>query len=146
MANGTAAAIILADTILRRSNPWAHLFDPHRVTVLPSASKFVTENAKVAAHWIRDRITHPQSKPFEDLQAGEASVRGQGLNPTAGYRDEGGQLHVVSAVCTHLACIVTWNSAEKTWDCPCHGSRFDYEGQVIQGPAVTDLAKKDYSP
>ena len=139
MTNGTCAAMIISDTILGRDNRWASLFDPHRVTVRESAKKFLKENAKVALHWVRDRVAHPQRGAFEDLAPGDAGVRQVGLKNLAGYRDDAGDLHVVSAVCTHLACIVSWNKAEKSWDCPCHGSRFDPDGHVLQGPALKDL-------
>ena len=139
MTNGTCAATVISDAILQRDNRWAALFDPHRVTVRESAAKFVEENAKVALHWVRDRVIHPQRGVFDDLAPGEASVRQAGLKNLAGYRDDDGELHVVSAVCTHLACIVSWNKAEQSWDCPCHGSRFDFDSHVLQGPAVKDL-------
>ena len=144
MTNGTAAAGVICDQILGRDNEFASLFDPHRMTVGASASKLATENAKVARHWVGDRIKHPQAGAFDDLAPGEASVERIGLGHVAGYRDDEGELHAVSAVCTHLGCIVTWNGAEKSWDCPCHGSRFDVDGRVLHGPALKDLEKKEY--
>ena len=143
MTNGTAAASVIADAILGKTNKYASLYDPHRVTVTASAGKFATENAKVARHMVGDRIKHPQGGAFDDLAPGQAAVQHVGLGQVAGYRDEDGKLHAVSAVCTHLGCIVTWNGAEKSWDCPCHGSRFDTEGKVLHGPALKDLEKKD---
>ena len=143
MTNGTTAAMLIGDLILGRENPYATLYDPHRVTVSASASTFVEENVKVGTKLVGDRIAHPQRGGVEDLAPGEAAVIGQGVGQVAAYRDDAGTLHAVSAVCTHLGCIVNWNPAEKTWDCPCHGSRFGYEGNVIQGPAVRDLEKKD---
>lgn len=143
MTNGTTAAVLLADLILRRENPYASLYDPHRLTVGPSASKFVEENMKVGARFFKDRVAHPQRRGANDIAPGEAAVVGIGANQVAAYRDEGGALHAVSAVCTHLGCIVNWNPAEKTWDCPCHGSRFGFDGRVIHGPAVKDLEPRD---
>ena len=143
LTNGTAAAVVISDAILGRDNEFASLFDPHRATVTASAPSFAVENAKVAAHFIGDRIKHPQQGSFEDLKPGEAAVQGVGLNQVAAYRDDDGQLHALSARCTHLGCIVAWNPAEKSWDCPCHGSRFDHEGRVLHGPALRDLEKKD---
>ena len=143
MTNGTLAGMIVADLITGTENRWAPLFDPHRATLKASAAKFAEENAKVASHWFRDRIRHPQSGVPGDLAPGEAAVSGAGVGQVAAYRDEAGELHQVSAVCTHLGCIVTWNNAETTWDCPCHGSRFDVDGKVIQGPAVKDLEARD---
>lgn len=139
MANGAMAAGLLTDLILERGNGWAELFDPHRLTVTASAEKLITENAKVAMHWTRDRISHPQSAPFDGLGAGEGSVRREGTKLVAASRAADGTLIKVSAVCTHLGCVVAWNPAETSWDCPCHGSRFASDGSVIQGPAVHDL-------
>ena len=143
MTNGTTAGMLLSDLILGRENPYERLYDPHRLTVGASASSFVEENVKVGAKFVGDRVAHPQRGAAEDLGPGDAAVIGTGTNQIAAYRDESGTLHAVSAVCTHLGCIVNWNPAEKTWDCPCHGSRFGFEGKVIQGPAVKDLEKKD---
>jgi glycine/D-amino acid oxidase-like deaminating enzyme/nitrite reductase/ring-hydroxylating ferredoxin subunit len=143
MTNGTLAGMIVADLVQGVEKEWAPLFDPHRATLKASAQKFAQENVKVAGHWLRDRVRHPQAGVPGDLAPGEAAVSGTGVGQVAVYRDENGELHKVSAVCTHLGCIVTWNNAERTWDCPCHGSRFDFEGKVIQGPAVKDLEPKD---
>lgn len=143
MTNGTVAGMIMSDLVLGNDNPWASLFDPHRATLKASAAKLAKENVKVAGHFFGDRVKHPQSGVPGDLAPGEAAVTGTAPGQVAVYRDEAGELHKVSAVCTHLGCIVTWNNAETTWDCPCHGSRFDFEGKVIQGPAVKDLEKKD---
>jgi glycine/D-amino acid oxidase-like deaminating enzyme/nitrite reductase/ring-hydroxylating ferredoxin subunit len=143
MTNGTTAAVLLRDLILGRDNPYAALYDPHRLTVGASATSFVEENVKVGTKMIGDRIAHPQRGDVESLAPGEAAVVGVGTGQVAAYRDETGTLHAVSAVCTHLGCIVNWNPAEKTWDCPCHGSRFGYGGRVIQGPAVKDLERKE---
>lgn len=143
MTNGTTAAMLIGDLILGRSNPYQAPYDPHRLTVGASATSFVEENVKVGTKMIGDRIAHPQRGGAEDLAPGEAAVVGVGSGQVAAYRDETGTLHAVSAVCTHLGCIVNWNPAEKTWDCPCHGSRFGYEGRVIHGPAVKDLEPKE---
>lgn len=146
MTNGTAAAQIIVDAIVGVHNASASLFDPHRATVKASAEKLVTENIKVARHWLGDRIAHPQRGTFDELGPGQAAVKRVGLDHVAAYRDGDGVLHAVSAVCTHLGCLVTWNPAETSWDCPCHGSRFDPGGRVLQGPALKDLAKKDPGP
>jgi len=143
LTNGTVAASIICDAILGRPNPFASLFDQHRLTLAASAEKFLVENAKIAQHFVGDRIKHPQGRAATDLGRGEAAVVGVGAGQVAAYRDEAGELHGVSATCTHLGCIVSWNSAEKSWDCPCHGSRFDYEGRVLHGPATKDLEPKN---
>lgn len=142
MTNGTAGALVVSDAILGKENEFAASFDPHRATVKASAKKLITENSKIARHWFGDRVAHPQRRPFDDLQPGEAAVKRVGVSQVAGYRDEEGELHAVSAVCTHLACIVAFNPAETSWDCPCHGSRFDTDGRVLHGPATEDLEKK----
>jgi glycine/D-amino acid oxidase-like deaminating enzyme/nitrite reductase/ring-hydroxylating ferredoxin subunit len=139
MTNGTAAAMVISDAILGVPNEFAPLFDPHRLTIRASASKLVSENTKVAWHWLSDRVKHPQEGAFEGLEPGQTAVKGVAPKQVAGYRDEEGRLHTVSATCTHLGCIVAWNEAEKSWDCPCHGSRFDPDGRVLHGPAVRDL-------
>jgi glycine/D-amino acid oxidase-like deaminating enzyme/nitrite reductase/ring-hydroxylating ferredoxin subunit len=141
--NGTIGAQVITDDIVGAPNEFAELYDPKRLPVKASASSFTRENAKVAARWTGDRVVHPQRGSIDELAAGEAVVDGLPLNPVAAYRDEAGVLHKVSAVCTHLACIVRWNNSERSWDCPCHGSRFDIDGRVLQGPAVKDLKRID---
>jgi glycine/D-amino acid oxidase-like deaminating enzyme/nitrite reductase/ring-hydroxylating ferredoxin subunit len=136
MSNGTLAAQILTDAILGRPNPWASLYDAKRVKPLASARKFTTENAKVATHWVRDRTT---TQALEALQPGEGGIVEANGRRLAAYRDTEGIVQAVSPACTHLGCYVQWNGAEKSWDCPCHGSRFGADGTVIQGPAVKDL-------
>jgi glycine/D-amino acid oxidase-like deaminating enzyme/nitrite reductase/ring-hydroxylating ferredoxin subunit len=139
--NGTVAAKIISDHILERGNEWAPLYDSKRIN-LSSAKALVMENADVARHFLLDRVTRPQRSP-SDLGNGEGGVFKRGLGAVAAYRDEAGVLHAHSAVCTHLNCIVQYNDAEKSFDCPCHGSRFGYDGRVIQGPAVTPLGPID---
>jgi glycine/D-amino acid oxidase-like deaminating enzyme/nitrite reductase/ring-hydroxylating ferredoxin subunit len=143
MTNGTAAAAVISDAILGRENEYAGLFDPHRVTVGASFPKVLTENLEVAKHFAGDRLNHPQRGSLDRLAPGEAAVTGVGVGQVAAYRDEKGELHALSAECTHLGCIVHWNPAEKSWDCPCHGSRFDHEGKVLHGPATRDLERKE---
>jgi glycine/D-amino acid oxidase-like deaminating enzyme/nitrite reductase/ring-hydroxylating ferredoxin subunit len=146
LTNGTAAAMILTDLIQGREHPWAGLFDSTRMDVLPSAKKFIKENASVAAHFVGDRLRALTVPGIDDLERGEGGiVRAQGER-LAAYRDDSGTVHACSAVCTHMGCYVQWNSAEKSWDCPCHGSRFGYDGQVLQGPAVRGLERKHIDP
>ena len=145
MTNGNAAAMVISDAILGVPNEFAPLFDPHHMTIRASASKLVSENTKVAWHWLGDRVKHPQEGVFEDSEPGQAAVEGVAPNQVAGYRDEAGRLHAISATCTHLGCIVAWNEAERSWDCPCRGSRFDPDGRALHGPAVRDLQQSDPS-
>jgi glycine/D-amino acid oxidase-like deaminating enzyme/nitrite reductase/ring-hydroxylating ferredoxin subunit len=143
MTNGTVAAMILRDAILERHNEWASLYDPHRVKPVAQAKEFVSENLNVAQHFIGDRLNPPDIKEPDDLEEGEgAIVRAHGRRAAA-YRDDNGRLETFSHVCTHLGCYVRWNPAEKSFDCPCHGSRYDRRGRVIQGPAVRDLPPRE---
>ena len=101
--------------------------------------ELVRENVNVAAQYT-DYLTGGEVKSVDEIKPGEGAVVRSGLSKIAAYRDEAGNLHEHSAVCTHLGCIVAWNSEEKSWDCPCHGSRFDAYGRVIDGPANVDLS------
>ena len=137
MTHGTIAGILLTDLICERKNSWAELYDPARKT-LGAAGDFAKENLNVAAQYT-DLLTPGDVDSAEEIARGEGAVIRSGLSKVAVYRDEQGIVHSISAVCVHLGCVVTWNGAEKTWDCPCHGSRFDAVGTVINGPANTDL-------
>ena len=137
LAKGTAAAMILSDLVLGRSSAWATTFDPGRLNARASAASLLKENANVAARFVGDRITKREAAA--DLRPDEGRVVRAGSRQIAAYRDEDGDLHEVSARCTHMGCIVAFNDAERTWDCPCHGSRFSVDGRVLQGPATADL-------
>jgi glycine/D-amino acid oxidase-like deaminating enzyme/nitrite reductase/ring-hydroxylating ferredoxin subunit len=141
LAMGTAAASMLTDQVLGRENPWARTFSPTRIHPRAGAADFLKENANSGFHFVADRITRRGSA--EGLQPGEGAVVGSGLGQRAVYRDEAGEQHELSARCTHLGCIVRFNRAERTWDCPCHGSRFALDGNVIEGPAVHPLEPQD---
>jgi glycine/D-amino acid oxidase-like deaminating enzyme len=142
LSSGTAAAMILNDLIGGRENPWAAFFDATRVDVLASARKLVEENANVAKRFVGDRLRSLSAPGLEELAPGEGGiVRDDGVR-VAAYRDEAGNVHTCSPICTHMGCFVQWNAAEKSWDCPCHGSRFGYRGDVLQGPAVHPLELK----
>lgn len=141
MANGTAAAMLLADLVLRRENPWAALFSPHRARSFLSRS-FVSENANVARRFFGDRFGLPGREQLESLEPGEGDVVRVEGEALAVSRGGDGSLTAVSPRCTHLGCFVSWNRAEHTWDCPCHGSRYLPDGTVIEGPAVADLAPR----
>ena len=142
MTNGTAAARILADRILGAANPYAELFDPNRFKPRASVGKFVEENAQVGARFVGDRVTKRGTRPIEELAPGEGDIVRLHGEKVAGHRRDDGTLVAVSPVCTHLGCQVNWNRAERSWDCPCHGSRFAPEGDVLQGPAVHRLECK----
>lgn len=145
MTFGTLAAMMIRDAILGRTNPWSKLFDPHRAGLRGGAWDYVKENADYPYYMIRDRIRGADATSIDDVQPGEGKiVRIEGQS-VAVSRDEHGELSAVSACCTHLGCLVRWNGAEKTWDCPCHGSRFHCDGSVMAGPAETPLAKQEIS-
>jgi glycine/D-amino acid oxidase-like deaminating enzyme/nitrite reductase/ring-hydroxylating ferredoxin subunit len=141
MTHGTIAGMLLTDLILGRANQWAELYDPSRKT-LGAAKEFVKENLNVA-HQFVDLLTPGEVDSTDNIATGSGAIVRRGLAKIAAYKDEKGKVHELSAICRHLGCIVAWNSLEKTWDCPCHGSRYDALGHVIMGPANTDLPPAD---
>ncbi|MDB5103551.1 MAG: puuB [Fibrobacteres bacterium] len=141
LTHGTIAGILIPDLIQGRSNPWEATYDPGRI-VLKSAGEFGKHNLKVAAHYA-DWMKGHETKDEKGIPSGSGAVIKHGLKHVAAYREEDGTLHRMSAVCPHLKCIVTWNGSESSWDCPCHGSRFDCRGHVLNGPANEDLAHLD---
>jgi glycine/D-amino acid oxidase-like deaminating enzyme/nitrite reductase/ring-hydroxylating ferredoxin subunit len=145
MTNGTAAAMMLSDRLLGHENPYAPLFDPNRFKPLASATTLVKENAQAGMRFVGDRITKP-GRAIDDLEPGEGDIVSLEAEKVAAYRDEDGKLVAVSTRCTHLGCQVNWNRAEKSWDCPCHGSRFAPDGAVLNGPAVHRLELRPIEP
>lgn len=142
LTHGTIAGILLTDLILGRENPWTEIYDPSRKPVWGMAWKeFLTENANVAQEYAKDWLGGGDVSSVDEILKGEGAVIRRGLTKVAVYCDGRGVSHELSAVCPHLGCIVHWNGAEKTWDCPCHGSRFDPKGRVIVGPANSPLAE-----
>ena len=139
MSNGVAAGLQLADMVRGRETPWQRAFDPRRVTVTESAEKLITESANEGGQFIRGWMKHARADPTE-LQPDEAAIYGREGKPVAAYRDPDGALHTRSAVCPHLGCVVEFNPAERSWDCPCHGSRFRADGSVFDGPAIERLS------
>jgi len=139
LTHGTIAGILLTDLILKRHNPWEALYDPGRIT-LRAAGEFAKEAVNTAAQYT-DWVTGGDVAAVDEIAKDSGAVVRRGATKVAIYRDATGSLHERSAVCPHLGCIVAWNPAEKTWDCPCHGSRFDKFGGVINGPANVGLLK-----
>ena len=139
MTHGTIAGILLTDLILGRDNRWATLYDPARKT-LRAAGEYAKEALNMAAQY-SDWVTGGDVGSTDEIAPDSGAVVRRGLAKVAVYRDANGVLHERLAVCTHLGCIVSWNTSEKTWDCPCHGSRFDRFGKVLNGPANRDLAE-----
>jgi glycine/D-amino acid oxidase-like deaminating enzyme/nitrite reductase/ring-hydroxylating ferredoxin subunit len=141
MTHGTIAGLVLGDLLRGRENRWSTLYDPKRITLHHTElATMAKENADVAVQFA-DYVTPGQVSDAETIPKGEGRVIRRGVHKIAAYRDDAGTLHERSAVCTHLRCIVDWNTAEKSWDCPCHGSRFDALGKVLNGPATADLEK-----
>lgn len=140
MTKGTLAGMLLSDAVLGVKNSWAELYDSTRVTPFVTP-KSVQENLNVGTHWIGDRLKGLTGS-LSDLKNDEAKIVKVDGEQVAAYKDSEGKIHAVSAVCTHLACIVNWNNAEKSWDCPCHGARFSCDGKVLHGPAIKDLELK----
>jgi glycine/D-amino acid oxidase-like deaminating enzyme/nitrite reductase/ring-hydroxylating ferredoxin subunit len=138
MTNGTAAAMIIVGELAGQRHPWAAAFNAQRLTVTASARSFIEENAKVGWHFVADRVRLPGRAAVDELEDGDGAVVRVDGSALAVSR-QGDRVRAVSAVCTHLGCHVAWNRAEQSWDCPCHGSRFDPGGAVIQGPATRDL-------
>lgn len=138
MTHGTIAGLLISDLIAGRDNPWATLYDPSR-KCLRAVSEYMRENANVIAQYA-DHVTAADVGSTESIRAGDGAVIRRGVKQLAVYRDEHGALHTHSAICTHLGCVVHWNGTEKTWDCPCHGSRYDkLDGHVLNGPAIKGL-------
>ncbi|HET8951662.1 MAG TPA: FAD-dependent oxidoreductase [Solirubrobacteraceae bacterium] len=142
MTGGTAAALLLADLIQGRANPSAELFDPNRLTLRASAARFVEENAVAGARFVRDRLANRPARRIDELEPGEGDIVELGGEKVAGHRRDDGTLIAVTPTCSHLGCQVNWNRAERSWDCPCHGSRFAPDGTVLHGPAVHRLERK----
>lgn len=138
VTHATIAAMLLTDLISGRANPWEKLYDPARKT-LSAVGQFAREGLNVMAQYA-DYLTIESLENGCELGCGQGGIVRHGLAPVAAYRDENGMLHEHSAICPHLGCVVSWNSAEHTWDCPCHGSRFSATGAIICGPAVQPLA------
>lgn len=139
ITHGVIASLLLTDLILGRKNKWEHLYNPARKN-LKSLGRFIKENLNTACQY-KDWVTPGEVDSSEDIGNEEGAVCRKGLSKIAVYRDQDGLPHTYSAVCPHLGGIMHWNKTEKTWDCPCHGSRFNRYGKVINGPAMPNLAK-----
>jgi len=141
LSSASFAARILSDLIAGRDNAWAGRFNPSRIGVrgLPKLAQI---NAKVAADLVGDRVIPAPTATASDVPRGEARVVRDGLGKTGVFRAEDGSLDAVSLRCTHLGCLLRFNAAERSWDCPCHGSRFDVDGTVLEGPATASLERK----
>lgn len=142
MTHCTIGAMLITDQIMGRSNEWETLYNPSRISLRATAT-FLRENLNVAAQY-KDWFSTRTFDEVEDLPWGEGAVFRSGLRQIAAYKNHDGRLEFFSAACTHLSGVVHWNTTEKSWDCPCHGSRFDCHGKVIEGPAVKDLQELEF--
>lgn len=141
LSNGTAAAVMLTDMIHGRTNPWLDTFDATRIGDAATVAKLVADNLEVGKHFVVDRFARLGAESLADLQPGEGAMAEVNGRTVGAYRSADGHLHAVSLNCSHMGCTVRWNGAEKSWDCPCHGSRFSTEGDVLAGPAVEPLER-----
>ncbi|MEM7593993.1 MAG: FAD-dependent oxidoreductase [Cyanobacteria bacterium P01_A01_bin.83] len=141
MSKGTMAGMLLTDLVQGIPNPWADLYDSLRATPFVTQES-IKNNLDVGKHWVLDRLKGIEKWSVDDVKPGSGKIITLKGEKVGVYKDEAGKVTAVNATCPHLACIVNWNSAEKSWDCPCHGGRFTCEGKVIQGPPVKDLEQK----
>lgn len=138
---GPLAAMLICDAINGIDNRWAELYSARRFTPLKSAADFAKENANVAMQYANDFLRNLPETELGSIAPGEGKLIEYDGHKAAVCRKQNGEVSALSALCTHMKCVVHWNTAEKTWDCPCHGSRFDPDGQVIEGPALQPLEK-----
>jgi glycine/D-amino acid oxidase-like deaminating enzyme/nitrite reductase/ring-hydroxylating ferredoxin subunit len=143
MSTGVLAGRLLAARITGTEPPWSGLYDPLRLNPVREAGTMLKLGAKVAAHFVGDRVRPSHVDSIDDIEPGTGAVVRVRGRQCAAYRDDTGQIHAVSARCTHLGCIVQFNDAETAWECPCHGSRFGIDGSVVQGPANQPLQTED---
>jgi glycine/D-amino acid oxidase-like deaminating enzyme/nitrite reductase/ring-hydroxylating ferredoxin subunit len=141
MMLGSVAAKILSDLVISGKSIYKDLFDPCRIKPVDSFKEFVTENADVAYHLVADRFGIHETDSLKRIEPGTGKLVEVDGKKVAAYRDEKGDIHTLNPTCTHMGCIVNWNQEEKSWDCPCHGARFDVDGKVLTGPATIDLSQ-----
>ena len=139
MTFGTLGAMMAHDRVIGRNNPWSELFDTGRTKIRGGLWDYVKENKDYPYYLVRDRFAGVEGRSLRDVPRGEGRILELDGQKVAAFRDEQGTATVRSAVCTHMGCLVQWNGAERTWDCPCHGSRFKPDGAVIAGPAESPL-------
>jgi glycine/D-amino acid oxidase-like deaminating enzyme/nitrite reductase/ring-hydroxylating ferredoxin subunit len=137
MTTGGVAALLLSDLMNGRTNPWSQLYEPSR-KMHHGISEYLKENLEAARHWV-ELLGPGEVDSIEHVRSGEGALVKMHGKPVAAYRDDSGQLHLRSAICTHAGCTVHWNGFERCWDCPCHGSQFSIDGEVLAGPAAKPL-------
>jgi Rieske Fe-S protein len=135
------AAVTLQNIVLNKEHPYIKLFDPNRIKPVAGFVSFISHNADVVKQFAGKWFGNEKLESVAELAAGEGKVVKYEGHTIALYKDENGGLHAVNPTCTHMKCAVTWNTAEQTWDCPCHGARYATDGIVVTGPAGADLEK-----
>jgi len=143
LSQGAVAADIIAARLLGQAHPADKLFEASRVKPLAGGPTFVSENTKAAGHLVGDRMLKLKVVPLAKIKPGGAGVINHKGDQLAVIRNPDGSLQALSAICTHMGCVVGWNETDRTWDCPCHGSRFDEHGNVLTGPARSPLEPRD---
>ena len=141
MTFGTLGGMMAADAALRRRNPWQGIFDIHRTKLLGGTWNYLKENKDYPFYMVRDWLSGAEGKSLRSVGKGQGKILNLDGRKVAASRSQDGKVSLCSPICTHLQCIVAWNTAERTWDCPCHGSRFKPTGEVISGPAEEALEK-----
>ena len=141
MTTGAMAGLLLRDLMANADNPWARLYTPLR-QMHRGLGEYVKENIEAARHWV-ELVTAREVSSADEIAPGEGALMREHGKPVAAWRDEAGELHRLSAACTHAGCVVHWNGFERCWDCPCHGSQFSPDGEVLNGPASAPLASAD---
>jgi Rieske Fe-S protein len=137
MTHCTIGAMLITDLIMGRSNPWTEFYDPARKPLRGIATFFGEQFNTIVQY--SDWFSSGEVESAQEIAPGQGAIVRQGMKKLAVYRNDDGGLQVLSATCTHLGGIVAWNPVEKSWDCPCHASRFDVDGEVLHGPAATPL-------
>jgi len=139
MTYSGVAALLLTDLLVTGKSDWEELFDPNRIKPVAGFANFVKESADVVGHFFKGKFSREKLDEFIELAPGEGKIVKYEGESMAVYKDDEGRLHAVNPACSHIKCTIGWNAAEKTWDCPCHGSRYSYDGEMLTGPARKDL-------
>jgi glycine/D-amino acid oxidase-like deaminating enzyme/nitrite reductase/ring-hydroxylating ferredoxin subunit len=139
MTHATIAAMLIPDLIEGKANPWEKLYDPGRFKLFAAGGNFIRDNMGVLTELFRGYTHHPDLQSFREVKKEEGKIVEVNGEKYGAYRDDSGNLHIVTAICPHMKCVVKWNNDEDSWDCPCHGSRFTIDGKVVNGPANENL-------
>lgn len=142
MIFGTMAGILIPDLILKNESPYEKLFNPRRVKPIAGFKKFVSHNTTAVSYFIKNQLSMADTEKLENLPVGQGEIVEIDKSSYAVYKELNGECHILENNCTHAGCSVEWNQSEKTWDCPCHGSRFGIQGNVLTAPAVNPLTRK----